>query len=263
MPTRQMRQVNPITARLRDILRNYSSAQLLNEMLQNADDAGSTEFKVLLDGRTSAHGTRSLLSPALAHAQGPALYQFDDAEFNPEDYESIQRVGDGTKMGDPTKTGQFGLGFNSVYHVTDTPMFISGSDFVVFDPHETHLPEGMPGLAESARELAQRCPDQLAPFTGVFDCDPLNGWQTKGRKGTLFRLPLRTREAAARSKIKDGKGGAPSFDDVMSGIIEPFLYERSNSSEDGSCWCDDWALPRPSVWYIFALGRLRSERTSW
>ena len=38
-------------------------------------------------------------------------------------------------MGDPTKTGQFGLGFNSVYHVTDTPMFVSGADFVVFDPH--------------------------------------------------------------------------------------------------------------------------------
>jgi hypothetical protein len=26
------------------------------------------------------------------------------------------RVGDGLKRGDPTKTGQFGLGFNSCYH---------------------------------------------------------------------------------------------------------------------------------------------------
>ena len=34
---KQMRQGEPITARLRDILRNYSSAQLLNELLQNAD----------------------------------------------------------------------------------------------------------------------------------------------------------------------------------------------------------------------------------
>eukprot|EP00966_Prymnesium_polylepis_P269046 6215310-Prymnesium_polylepis.1 len=67
MPTRQMRQVNPITARLRDILRNYSSAQLLNEMLQNADDAGSTEFKVLLDGRTSACLLYTSPSPRDAH----------------------------------------------------------------------------------------------------------------------------------------------------------------------------------------------------
>jgi hypothetical protein len=92
------------TARSRDILRNYSSAQVLNELLQNADDAGSTQFKVLISERT--FGTASLLSPALAHTQGAALYQFDDAQFDPDDYESIQRVGDGTKMGDPTKTGQ-------------------------------------------------------------------------------------------------------------------------------------------------------------
>ena len=153
-----MKQVNPITARLRDILRNYSSAQLLNELLQNADDAGSREFKVLIDGRENAFGKSTLLSPELARTQGPALYQFDDEQFKPEDYQSIQRVGDGTKIGDPTKTGQFGLGFNSVYHVTDTPMFISGKDFVVFDPHETHLPDGMPGLCEDAAALAARCP---------------------------------------------------------------------------------------------------------
>ena len=219
-----MKQVNPIAARLRDILRNYSSAQTLNELLQNADDAGSTQFKVLVDSRS--FGTRSLLSPKLAHTQGPALYQFDDSQFNPEDYESIQRVGDGAKMGDPTKTGQFGLGFNSVYHFTDTPMFVSGDDFVVFDPQETHLPEGFSsGLYESAASLAQSCPDQLAPFDGIFGCSPASGWKTHNKRGTLFRLPLRTVEAASRSKIKDGKGGAPSYQDVLKTCVEPFLYQ--------------------------------------
>merc|ERR1719502_642191 len=149
-------------------------------MLQNADDAQSSQFKVLLSAQK--FGTSSLLSPALAGTQGPALYQFDDAEFNPDDYESIQRVGDGTKMGDPTKTGQFGLGFNSVYHVTDTPMFISGNDFVCFDPHETHLPDSLPGLCESAADLAQSCPDQVAPFTGLFGCNPTGGWSTPNGK---------------------------------------------------------------------------------
>ena len=61
---RAMRQVNPITARLRDILRNYSPAQLLNELLQNADDAGSTTFKVLVSAQN--FGTTSLLAPAPA-----------------------------------------------------------------------------------------------------------------------------------------------------------------------------------------------------
>jgi len=39
---------------------------------------------------------------------------------------SIQNVANGKKRGDPTKTGQFGLGFNSVYHITDTPIFLTG-----------------------------------------------------------------------------------------------------------------------------------------
>ena len=190
-------------------------------MLQNADDAGSSEFKVLLSART--FGTASLLSPALADMQGAALYQFDDAQFRPDDYESIQRVGDGTKLGDPTKTGQFGLGFNSVYHVTDTPMFVSGRDFVVFDPHEAHLPDGLPGLCEDASSLSRACPDQLAPFQGIFGCDVDAGcWRTRSGQGTLFRLPLRTREAAGRSRIKDGRGGAPSFEEVLRQIVDPY-----------------------------------------
>ena len=78
---KKMQQVNPLYARLRDILRNYSSAQLLNEMLQNADDAGSTQFKVLIDSRT--FGNKSLLSPALAHTQGPALVRGRRSNLQP------------------------------------------------------------------------------------------------------------------------------------------------------------------------------------
>ena len=132
-------QISPLTTTLRNILRDYSGAQLLNELLQNADDAGAREFKVMLDCRARAHPRDSLISPALASAQGPALYQFDDAAFSPDDFASIQRVGDGRKLGDPTRTGQFGLGFNAVYHVTDVPTFASGRHLVVFDPHQTHL----------------------------------------------------------------------------------------------------------------------------
>ena len=30
---------------------------------------------------------------------------------------------------------RFGLGFNSVYHFTDLPSFVSGDHLIVFDPH--------------------------------------------------------------------------------------------------------------------------------
>ena len=127
-------QLSPLTTTLRNVLRDYSGAQLLNEMLQNADDAGAREFKVLLDARAfgAAPPLRGHLSAAHAReSAGPALLAFDDAEFAPDDFVSIQRVGDGTKRGDPTRPGQFGLGFNAVYHVTDLPSFISGRHDVV------------------------------------------------------------------------------------------------------------------------------------
>ena len=41
MPMKAMAQVNPLTARLRDILRNYSSAQLLNECVAGSKLASS------------------------------------------------------------------------------------------------------------------------------------------------------------------------------------------------------------------------------
>jgi hypothetical protein len=37
---------------------------------------------------------------------------------------------------DPTSTGKFGLGFNSVYHLSETPMFISGKVMCLLDPHQ-------------------------------------------------------------------------------------------------------------------------------
>jgi sacsin len=53
----------------------------------------------------------------------------------------------GSKLYDRTKTGQFGVGFNAVYHLTDVPSFItrgpdisSGGTFCVFDPHCWHVP---------------------------------------------------------------------------------------------------------------------------
>ncbi len=92
-------QVSPLTTTLRGILRDYGGHQLLNELLQNADDANAKRFCVCFDKRRSAYQTESLISPGLAAFQGPAIIQFDDATFKEADFESIQRVGDGLKRG--------------------------------------------------------------------------------------------------------------------------------------------------------------------
>jgi hypothetical protein len=35
-------------------------------------------------------------------------------------------------------------GFNSTYHVTDLPSFVSGDHMVLFDPHAAYLPGASP-----------------------------------------------------------------------------------------------------------------------
>lgn len=49
---------------------------------------------------------------------GTALYVYNDAVFTVEDWNGIQEIARSRKREDPLKVGRFGIGFNSVYHVT-------------------------------------------------------------------------------------------------------------------------------------------------
>lgn len=51
----------------------------------------------------------------------------------------------GSKSHDPTKTGQYGVGFSSVYHLTDAPSILTtvpgeGAQLCVFDPQCAYVP---------------------------------------------------------------------------------------------------------------------------
>ena len=114
---------------------------MISELVQNADDAGASEVRLLLDARGETElGARSLLSPKMRTWQGPALVAWNDATFSPSDFSNIARIGQDSKVGNPAAAGRFGLGFNAVYHFTDLPSFVSGSHLVVFDPHAAYLP---------------------------------------------------------------------------------------------------------------------------
>ena len=88
----------------------------IQEMIQNADDAGARNVTFYLDHRT--HGTDSLIAVGLDKFQGPALLSYNDAKFTNTDWENIQKPEQSGKEKDPFKVGKFGLGFNSVYHIT-------------------------------------------------------------------------------------------------------------------------------------------------
>ena len=43
---------------------------------------------------------------------------YNDAVFTEEDWHGIQEIARSRKREDPLKVGRFGIGFNSVYHIT-------------------------------------------------------------------------------------------------------------------------------------------------
>ena len=88
----------------------------MQEIIQNADDAGANKVQFFLDNRR--HGTVSVIHPDLVQFQGPSLMCYNDAVFQEKDWQSIQDMQQSVKADDPFKVGKFGIGFNSVYHIT-------------------------------------------------------------------------------------------------------------------------------------------------
>ena len=78
---------------------------------------------VILDKRK--HGQHHIPSQEWGDIQGPALLIWNDKDFSDEDLQGIQKLGLGSKQSDTKSIGQFGIGFNVVYHVTDCPSFLT------------------------------------------------------------------------------------------------------------------------------------------
>ncbi|XP_071429002.1 sacsin-like [Pithys albifrons albifrons] len=197
----------PITLRLRNILREYGEENdLFKEMVQNAEDAGATVCRFLLDLRCQRGATSGLLDPGMVACHGPALWAYNNALFTEDDLRNITQIGAATKERQAGRIGRFGLGFSSVYRVTDVPAVLSGETLLIFDPNGTHLGKhisraGCPGirLDFSRRPRILRIfAEQFQPYHGVFGCClPKPG----PFAGSLFRLPFRTEEEAVTSQI--------------------------------------------------------------
>ena len=200
----------PITTRLKNILNEYKGGVgVFRELVQNADDAGATEVKFVLDWRN--HPTESLLAHGMVDCQGPALLVYNNAVFTNDDFKNISKLAGATKKEDLEKIGRFGLGFSSVYHFTDVPSFISRCYAVFFDPHTTHLQGHIPNSSKPGIKLDLSVnpasllyfSDQFAPYNEVFGCDT-NIREDSGNfhfQGTLFRFPFRTKQGEISDKI--------------------------------------------------------------
>ena len=94
----------------------------IKEIIQNADDARATEVIFYLDCRDLQTLSKCFVQPEkyedLLQFSGPALMSYNNAPFKKEDWDSIQSLQRSGKAKNPHKTGKFGVGFNSVYHIT-------------------------------------------------------------------------------------------------------------------------------------------------
>ena len=204
-------QEEKLTRRLSRLLEDYSDGFAVpKELVQNADDAGATEVRFLYDERTNQDAMTCLIDEEMKHCQGPALWAYNDAEFRDEDFTNITKLNGATKEQESEKIGKFGLGFNAVYNLTDVPMFLSRNYFVIFDPHKFYLGKAIrnkskPGIKINLNKNTKRLrslSNQFKPFNGIFDCDLHLNKDDYSYPGTLFRFPLRTREQAIKSEIK-------------------------------------------------------------
>ena len=212
-------QKEKLTNRLKRILRCYPcEREILKELLQNADDAQATEICFIKDPRH--HPDEKVFGDCWKTLQGPALCVYNNKPFTNSDLQGIQNLGEGTKGEDPNKTGQYGVGFNAVYHLTDVPSFMSlgkeiGDVLCVFDPHCKYVPGATPlapgGKFKDTATLSKKFPD-------VFPCYLLDHFKIDN--ATMFRFPLRTKDVARESEISSNSVSVKELDVMMEGLKE-------------------------------------------
>ena len=203
-------QHEPLVTRLKNILKDYKGGlTIIKELLQNADDAGATELTICYDARLHRARPKSLIFPGMADCHGPALLVHNNASFTDEDFENITKLAGATKMNKPLKIGKFGVGFCSVYHITDIPSFISGKWLYIFDPTISYLNKVItdptkPGKRISFTERAVSYSSQLVPYENLFGFSKNTEYNE-----TLFRFPFRSSPSDistvvySESQIKD------------------------------------------------------------
>ena len=253
----QLQQQERFTVCISNNVRDYGGrSACLKELLANADDAKATRFTICLDA--SQYQTDGLLHHGMAGLQGLALWVGNNAEFSSQDWRNYTlNVGKGAKANDSATIGRFGKGALTAYSLSDVIQVISGDNMLMLDPHGTHLPaqlQSMFGNLVSCKDnrfvdVAKECPGQLHPFESFTNkcADVPSSGIRRHYPGSLFRLSLRSQQAALRSKISSESYTKDKFLQALHTFIQAapdlLLFTRHvkaisvylKHTADGSC----------------------------
>ncbi|XP_064409121.1 sacsin-like, partial [Latimeria chalumnae] len=230
----------PILDYLKEILRRYpDGGQILKELIQNADDAEAREVVFVYDERN--YGTQSLWVEDLDKFQGPALFTYNNAVFTEEDWKGIQNMGRSIKLNDPNKVGRFGIGFSSVYHITDLPCIFSGPNIGILDPQGKYFDDGRTGWIWSLddqddQEMLQALFDQFHPLRNLLEELEVSGtsWNEVLKKeyfpGTIFRFPLRNQPSEISENLYNTDRVFDLFNSFQADAEMSLLFLKSVTS---------------------------------
>lgn len=112
------------------------------ELIQNADDAAATtiRFDVRDDGLIVSNDS-SFSTCGLSSLRCPWETEGDPHQIcRPCNFHAIARMGSRSKVDAPNQTGRFGIGFVSVYQVTDSPVIRSSGTEMRLDPLNGRAP---------------------------------------------------------------------------------------------------------------------------
>lgn len=206
---------------------------VIKELIQNADDAGATEISVVLDERIAPEGFgnefKKITAQALLiknNAPFKKAKEMDDGGLS--DFDALCDVASGHKRSQSIAAGRFGIGFNSVYFFSDTPLIFSRREVHLFDPNH-HLFKGN-GWEFPLEEFKSEASD-AGPIKPVMEWAFPKAILIEGTFGeialkgidyqqAILRLPLRTKFEGGQSLYSDSFPDENSRHSLLNQMVE-------------------------------------------
>ncbi|KAF9523036.1 hypothetical protein CPB83DRAFT_863634 [Crepidotus variabilis] len=211
---------NPISS-IKAILEAYPlSIGIFRELIQNSDDAGATVQTFVLDRRT--HPAQTLYHEGLKPTQGPSLLAFNNAILQDRDWEGLSSMHDSSKTDDLSKIGKYGIGFRSVFNITDCPQILSDKKLAIFDPLSAFL--ACEGKRLDLAQVWSNFGDTVAPFSHFTRAYVLGS----SFDGTVIRCPLRTQPSELSKNVVTADIILQLFDEFIKQDVDMSLLFLKN-----------------------------------